>query len=148
MKPLPELANPRQGWGLTHDATRLITSDGSDKLFFLSPADFSTLGELPVLDQDQPVTNLNELEYVAGAVWANVFEQWTVVKISPQTGCVEAKADIDSLRGHMTAAERAQIARDNNFVPNGIAFEARTGQFILTGKYWPMLFFGRFVAVN
>lgn len=147
MKPLHELSNPRQGWGLTHDATRLIASDGSDRLFFLSP-DFTTLSELPVLDQDQPVMNLNELEYVDGAVWANVFEHWTVLKISPRTGCVEAKADISPLRGHMTAAERAGIARDDNFVPNGIAYQPATGQFILTGKYWPMLFFGRFVEVN
>ena len=147
MKPLPELTNPRQGWGLTHDATRLIASDGSDKLFFLS-ADFNTLSELPVLDQDQTVMNINELEYVDGAVWANLFEHWTVVKISPRTGCVEAKADIAPLRGHMTAQERAEIARDDNFVPNGIAFNPATGQFILTGKYWPMLFFGRFIEVN
>ena len=148
LKPLRELGNPREGWGLTHDATRLIASDGSDKLFFLSPADFSTLGELPVLDEGQPVRNINELEYVQGAIWANVFEQWTVLRISPQTGCVEAKADISPLRNHMTAAERAEIARDNNFVPNGIAWDAASGQFILTGKYWPMLFFGRFVEVN
>ena len=148
MKPLRELSNPRQGWGLTHDATRLIASDGSDKLFFLSPADFATQAALPVLDQEQPVMNLNELEYVDGAVWANVFEQWTVVKISPQTGCVEARADIAPLRSHMTRAERDQIGRDANFVPNGIAWNPATGQFILTGKYWPMLFFGRFAELN
>ena len=71
-----------------------------------------------------------------------------MLKISPRTGCVEAKADITPLRDHMTAQERAEIARDDNFVPNGIAFDAATGQFILTGKYWPMLFFGRFVEVN
>jgi glutaminyl-peptide cyclotransferase len=148
LKPLHELTNPREGWGLTHDATRLIASDGSDKLFFLSPDDFSTLETLPVLDQDQPVRNLNELEYVRDAIWANVFEHWTVLKISPRTGCVEAKADITPLRGHMTGAERAEIAKDDNFVPNGIAFDAVRGQFVLTGKYWPMLFFGQFVEVN
>jgi glutaminyl-peptide cyclotransferase len=148
MAPLHELTNPRQGWGLTHDATRLIASDGSSSLFFLSPGDFTNQQTLLVQDQDQPVMNLNELEYVDGAIWANVFEHWTVLKISPRTGCVEAKADIAPLRGHMTADERAQIARDDNFVPNGIAWDAATSQFILTGKYWPMLFFGRFVEVN
>jgi glutamine cyclotransferase len=146
LKPLHEFTNPREGWGLTHDATRLIASDGSDKLFFLSPTDFTTQLELPVLDEDQPVRNLNELEYVQGAIWANVFEHWTVLRISPRTGCVEAKADITPLRTHMTAAERSQIAQDPNFVPNGIAWNG--DQFILTGKYWPMLFFGRFVEVN
>ena len=147
-KPLGEMTNPREGWGLTHDATRLIASDGSDTLFYLSPTDFSTLGELPVRDHGQPVRNLNELEYVHGAIWANVFEAWTVLKIAPQTGCVLAKADISNLRGHMTPAERAQIGRDPNFVPNGIAWDEASSQFILTGKFWPVLFFGQFVEIN
>ena len=148
MKPLPELANPREGWGLTHDATRLIASDGSSNLFFLSPADFGTLATLPVREEDRAVPALNELEYVDGAVWANVFETWTVVKISPVTGCVEARADIRSLRGHMTAGERRIIDAEGNFVPNGIAHDPATGDFILTGKFWPMLFSGHFASLD
>jgi glutamine cyclotransferase len=148
MKPLSERTNPREGWGLTHDGTRLIASDGSSNLFFLSPADFSTLGTLPVLEEDRPVVALNELEYADGAIWANVFESWTVMKISPATGCVEARANIAPLREHMTAGERRAIDADPNFVPNGIAHNPATGAFILTGKNWPMLFSGHFVPLD
>lgn len=146
MKPLLELHNPREGWGLTHDAMRLIASDGSSQLFFLSPSDFSTLSTLDVRDGDQPVPRLNELEYVQGAIWANVFETWTLVKISPRTGCVEARVNLAPLQSWMTATERAQIGRDDNFIPNGIAWDAATGLFTVTGKYWPMLFSGHFAG--
>ena len=146
MKSLPELSNPREGWGLTHDATRLIASDGSSQIFFLSPADFTTLAALDVRDGDQPVPRLNELDFAEGAIWANVFETWTLVKISPATGCVLARANLAPLQAHMTAPERAAIARDDNFVPNGIAHDPATGLFTITGKNWPMLFSGHFVA--
>jgi len=146
MKPLGELTNPREGWGLTHDATRLIASDGSSSLFFLSPADFSTLGSVTVRDGRTRVSNLNELEYVDGAVWANVFETWMVVKIDPASGCVLARADLTPLRQRMSAADRRQIDFDGNFVPNGIAFDPATRQFILTGKDWPMLYSGHFAG--
>lgn len=145
LRPLEELTNPREGWGLTHDASRLIASDGSSRLYFLSPRDFSTLSSLEVRDGDDPVRNLNELEYAGGAVWANVFETWTVAKIDPASGCVTATADITRLKAHMTAGERAAIARDQNFVPNGIAFDPASGLFALTGKFWPMVFLGHFV---
>ena len=148
MKPLPELSNPREGWGLTHDATRLIASDGSSKLFFLSPRDFSTLGSLPVFEGRRQVANLNELEFAQGYIWANVFESWTVMKISPTTGCVEARANLEPLRNHMTAAERQGIDAESNFVPNGIAYDGASGDFILTGKFWPMLFSGHFVPLK
>lgn len=148
MKPQRELVNPREGWGLTHDAARLIASDGSSTLFFLSPADFSTLRTLPVLEEDRPVVALNELEYAEGAIWANVFESWTVLKISPTTGCVEARANIAPLRERMTARQRRAIDMEPNFVPNGIAHNPATGAFILTGKNWPMLFSGHFVPLD
>jgi glutamine cyclotransferase len=127
---------------------RLIASDGSSNLFFLSPDDFSTLGTLPVLEEDRPVVALNELEYADGAIWANVFESWTVMKISPVTGCVEARANIAPLREHMTAGQRRAIDAEPNFVPNGIAHDPATGAFILTGKNWPMLFSGHFVPLD
>lgn len=145
MRPLGEMRNPREGWGLTHDDTRLIASDGSSQLFFLSPADFATLGSVRVRDERGWVSDLNELEYVDGAVWANVFESWTAVKISPATGCVLARADLTPMREQMNVADLAVINSDANFVPNGIAWDAARKAFILTGKEWPMLFSGRFV---
>jgi glutamine cyclotransferase len=145
LRPLPDLTNPREGWGLTHDATRLIASDGSSRLFFLSPKDFSTLGVLTVTRAGSYVPNLNELEYAQGSIWANIFEAWEVVKISPVTGCVEASADLKHLRSRFDQADRRFVDSDENFIPNGIAYDAGTGLFTLTGKYWPLLFSGRFV---
>ena len=148
MRPLPELSNPREGWGLTHDDNELIASDGSSRLFFLSPKDFSTRRTLPVMQEGSNLENINELEYVQGAIWANVFESWTVIRISPTTGCVEARADLTPLKAMMTTMDRQIIGSDDNFVPNGIAYSPASGLFAVTGKYWPMLFTGRFLEVN
>jgi glutamine cyclotransferase len=144
MRRLPDLSNPREGWGLTHDDTQLIASDGSSRLFFLSPQDFSTKRVLTVLKNGRYVENLNELEFVDGAIWANVFEDWNLLKISPLTGCVEATADLKPLRARMTKADRQIIDSDPNFIPNGVAYDPATRLFTLTGKYWPLLFSGRF----
>jgi glutamine cyclotransferase len=148
MHPLPELKNPREGWGLTHDATRLIASDGSSRLFFLSPETFATLGAITVTEEGRYVENLNELEYADGAIWANVFEQWRLLKIAPATGCVEAQVFLRPLHDRMTEADQRYIDSDENFVPNGIAYDPQSGLFTLTGKYWPILFSGRFVEQN
>ena len=148
MRRLPELSNPREGWGLTHDDSDLIASDGSASIFFLSPQDFRTRRVLPVFAGDHEVRNINELEYAQGAIWANVFEDWSVIRISPVTGCVEARADLRPLRARMRAADRRLIDSDDNFVPNGIAFNSASGLFTLTGKYWPILYSGHFVAAD
>jgi glutamine cyclotransferase len=143
-KHLPELSNPREGWGLTHNVSDLIASDGSDTLFFLSPADFSVRRKLKVRVGDRGLPNLNELEWVDGAIWANVFEDWNLVRISPTSGCVEAVVDLRPLLKLMTREQLKAVSSDANFVPNGIAHDPGTGQFIVTGKYWPTLFFGGF----
>jgi glutamine cyclotransferase len=148
MHRLPELKNPREGWGLTHDDTQLIASDGSSRLYFLSPQDFTTQRVLPVTENGRYLENINELEYAQGAIWANVFEDWNVVRISPVTGCVEATADLRPLRARMSWPDRRFVDSDPNFVPNGIAFEPASGQFTVTGKYWPTLYSGRFLEIN
>lgn len=142
---LREFRNPRDGWGLTHDASRLIASDGSDRLFFLRPTDFSTLGSVPVREGAQAINQINELEYVDGAVFANVFETSRVLKIDVRSGCVLAAADLRGLYARFDEADRRAVAADSNFVLNGIAHDAKTGLFTVTGKYWPLLFTGRFV---
>ena len=148
MRRLSELKNPREGWGLTHDETHLIASDGSSRLFFLSPYDFSTMRTLQVLSGGRFLENINELEYAQGFIWANVFEDWDLVKISPVTGCVEARVDLKPLRARMTKTDRDAIDSDPNFIPNGVAYDPATGLFTLTGKYWPLLFSGRISEVN
>jgi glutamine cyclotransferase len=144
-KALREFRNPRDGWGLTHDGRRLIASDGSDRLLFLRPSDFATTGSVAVREGEQAINQINELEYVDGAVFANVFETWRVLKIDPGTGCVLAAADLSALHGRFAEADRDIIDAESNFVLNGIAHDPKTGLFTVTGKYWPVLFTGRFV---
>lgn len=148
MRRIRELSNPREGWGLTHDSSHLIASDGSNRLYFLSPDDFSTKKVLAVFNQAKPVKNLNELEYAQGAIWANIFGDWNVIRISPTNGCVEARIDLEPLRGLMSAADRYAIDIDDNFVPNGVAFDPANGMFTVTGKHWPMLYTGRFSQIK
>jgi glutamine cyclotransferase len=144
-RPLKEFRNPREGWGITHDASRLIVSDGSDRLFFHRPSDFALQGSVQVRGPSGSVAGLNELEYVDGAVFANIFTTWEIVKISPQTGCVLAVANLAGLRSRMSAAERDRLDSESNFVLNGIAWNPATGLFTLTGKYWANLYTGRFI---
>jgi glutamine cyclotransferase len=142
---LREFRNPREGWGLTHDAGRLIASDGSDRLFFIRPSDFATLGSVTVREGGRSIDQINELEYADGAVFANVFQTWRVLKIDPRSGCVLAAADLSGLHARFTQADRDIIDAEGNFVLNGIAHDPKTGLFTVTGKDWPVLFTGRFV---
>ena len=103
---------------------------------------------LQVLSGGRFLENINELEYAQGFIWANVFEDWDLVKISPVTGCVEARVDLKPLRARMTKTDRDAIDSDPNFIPNGVAYDPATGLFTLTGKYWPLLFSGRISEVN
>jgi glutamine cyclotransferase len=142
---LREFKNPREGWGITHDGQRLIVSDGSDRLFFHRPTDFATTGSVQVRVPGGAIFGLNELEYVKGEIFANVFTTWRIVKLSPQSGCVLAVADLSSLRARLPAAELERLDGESNFVLNGIAHDPATGLFTLTGKYWNYLFTGRFI---
>jgi len=144
-KPIRTMRNGLEGWGLTNDGTNLIFSDGSDRLFYVSPTDFRTLRSVPVKLGNAPLASLNELELVDGKIYANVFLTWDIVRIEPRTGCVEAIARLDRLLDRMTAEERRYLQSDTNFVLNGIAYDARQKTFYLTGKNWITIFAGRFV---
>ncbi len=122
-----------EGWGLTHDGRRLIMSDGSDTLYFLDPATLTTSGSLRVHAEATPVTRLNELEYLNGWVYANVWQTDRIVKIDPATGRVAAWLDLSGL---LSADDRAQSVD----VLNGIAYDAATDRLFVTGKLWPKLF--------
>ena len=121
-----------EGWGLCFDGTRLVMSDGSDRLTLRDPATFAVQGELRVTREGVPVDQLNELECAAGAVWANVWHSDEIVRIDPASGRVTAVADASLLLspGERLAAE----------VLNGIAYDPAGRRFFLTGKYWPKLF--------
>lgn len=123
-----------EGWGLTFDGEKLIMSDGSEELRFLDPETFKETGRVTVTLSGQPLRLINELEYVDGKVWANVFVQDFLVRIDPDTGIIDAVAD---LRGLYPRDQRKEPMRD---VLNGIAYEEQTGRLFVTGKNWPQLF--------
>lgn len=123
---------PREGWGLTTDGSQLIASDGSASLYFMTP-DLRVTRRLTVKLSGRPMRFLNELEYIDGKIWANVYTSDLILIINPDTGNVEATVDCsgllpDSLRGPDTD------------VLNGIAFDPSTGKIYLTGKNWPRLY--------
>lgn len=145
---LRTMRNAREGWGLTHDGAganeRLVFSDGSSRIFFADPKNFATLGSIEVRRGDQPVEMINELEWVDGKIWANVFETRDILRIDPATGCVEAQAYMNTLWDHMAPKDRDVTGQDGNFVLNGIAWDPAQKLFYLTGKEWPVVFSGRF----
>jgi glutamine cyclotransferase len=122
-----------EGWGLTHDSSRLIMSDGTAALRFLDPESQKETGRLQVRDGSAPVDKLNELEYVKGEILANVWQSNTIARISPRTGVVTGWVN---LAGLLTAAD---VARGVD-VLNGIAYDAAGDRLFVTGKLWPKLF--------
>lgn len=122
-----------EGWGLTHDGQRLIMSDGTAVLRFLDPLTFRQVYELQVHDGGQPIANLNELEFVRGEIWANVWRTDRIVRIDPQTGRVTAWIDLSGL---LSPAERTGTVDELN----GIAWDAQRDRVFVTGKRWPKLF--------
>jgi glutamine cyclotransferase len=122
-----------EGWGITHDGERLIMSDGTSKLHFLDPQTFEEIGQLAVFDDNGPVTRLNELEYVQGEIYANVWQTDRIARISPATGRVVGWIDLE---GILTAEDRSEPVD----VLNGVAYDADTDRLFVTGKLWPKLF--------
>lgn len=124
---------PGEGWGLTHDRKRLIMSDGTAVLRFLDPRSLEETGRLPVLDGVLPVAELNELEFVRGEIFANIYRTDLIARISPQTGRVVGWIDLSGL-----LPERGKGAEVD--VLNGIAYDTRRDRLFVTGKLWPKLF--------
>jgi glutamine cyclotransferase len=129
-----------EGWGLTKDSGRIILSDGSSTLRFLDPQTLQQTGKLNVSDQGRPVVELNELEYVQGEIWANIWQTDRIARISPFTGTVAGWID---LKGLLTPAERGSAD-----VLNGIAYDAAANRIFVTGKLWPKLFEIKIVPAN
>ena len=125
-----------QGWGLTTMGDTLVMSDGSHKLYLLDPDSFSILKTIEVYDNKGAVTNLNELEYINGKIWANVWLTDRIVVINPKTGAVTEELLLPAL---LTAAEKARLDSDDD-VLNGIAYNEQKGTIYVTGKHWPKLF--------
>lgn len=133
-KPIRTFNWPYEGWGITHNETDLIISDGSAKLYFVNPDDFRLKSTIRVIENDSPVYSLNELEYVAGSVYANVYQADKIVKIDPSSGLVTAKFEFgETLKSRFQSTDRTDVL-------NGIAYDSATKKFLVTGKRWPKMF--------
>jgi glutamine cyclotransferase len=130
---LDEFSYPTEGWGLTHDDSHLILSDGSSVLRYLDPATFETVRTLRVTAGNGPVKNLNELEYIEGEIYANIWETDLIARISPDSGKVLDFIDLTGL-----LPDRDRTAETN--VLNGIAYDSQNKRIFVTGKFWPKLF--------
>ena len=123
---------PTEGWGLTHDGEHLIMSDGTATLRFLDPMTFKSQREITVHDGDEPIAKLNELEFVEGEIWSNVWYDDRIARISPADGRVVGWIDLADIYPHS--------ARRGDDVLNGIAYDAASRKIYVTGKNWPQLY--------
>ena len=123
---------PHQGWGITTDGKQLIASDGSSRLYFMDK-DLNIVRTVNVRLHGKPLNYLNELEYIDGRVWANVYTTNMIVLIDPDTGMVDGVVDCTGLLPQ-------KLKTPDTDVLNGIAYDRDTGKIYLTGKNWPLLF--------
>jgi glutamine cyclotransferase len=122
-----------EGWGITNDGRSLIISDGSNRIRFLDPDSFRVTKTIAVADGQTPVNELNELEYVNGEIYANIWHDQRIVTIDPQNGRVTGWIDLSGLL-------QPGAVQDEEAVLNGIAFDQSGNRLFVTGKLWPQLF--------
>lgn len=130
---LREFRYETEGWGLTYDGKQLILSDGSSDLTYIDPNSFEPVRKLPVTINSRHVDNLNELEFIEGEIWANVWQTDLILRINPGTGKVTSFLD---LKGILSASMRT----GSEDVLNGIAYDARQKRIFVSGKQWPRIF--------
>ncbi len=123
-----------EGWGLTNNGEQIIMSDGSNIIRFINPANFKVIRTISVTDDNyNPVHNLNELEYIKGELWANIWQSDRIARIEPESGHVNSWIDISELRKYLQDNPDAEVS-------NGIAYDSLHDRLFLTGKNWPFLF--------
>ena len=130
---LRQFSYPTEGWGITYDGERLIMSDGTSRLHFLNPQTLETTGYIEVSDNNKPVSRLNELEYVNGKIYANVWRTDRIAVIEPRDGRVTAWIDLSGLLQTQDYSGPVDVL-------NGIAYDAQADRLFVTGKLWPFLF--------
>lgn len=133
-KPITTFKWPYQGWGITNNGTDLIISDGTANLYFVNPSDFKVKNTISVVDNNGPINDINELEFINGFVYANVYLTDNILKIDPESGHVIGKMNFANL---LSDAEKIPQRTD---VLNGIAYDSSTNTMLITGKRWPKLF--------
>jgi len=134
LKKIKELSWDHEGWGITNNGKDLIVSTGSSNLYFVDPETFKEKNIIGVMDNNGPVGNLNELEFVDGAVYANIYLSDYIVKIDPSNGHVIGKVNLSGI------LQKSGKPYNPDNVLNGIAYNAKKKSFYLTGKNWPALF--------
>jgi|WetSurMetagenome_2_1015567.scaffolds.fasta_scaffold211607_2 glutaminyl-peptide cyclotransferase len=122
-----------EGWGLTYDGKNFIMTDGSNTLYYIEPISFTEVNRIEVMDNIGPVNYLNELEYIDGKLYANIYQTNYIIIINPKTGEVTGKIDFSGLLSKTDY-------RENTDVLNGIAYNPDNGHLFVTGKNWPKLF--------
>jgi glutamine cyclotransferase len=122
-----------EGWGLTNDGRMLIMSDGTSTLKFIDPKDFSVKRSVEVTRKGRPVDQINELEMVDGMIFANLYTSGEVIRIDPKDGRVTGTLDLSALRRQLPRPNQADVL-------NGIARDPATGNLLVTGKLWPLMF--------
>ena len=135
--PIKTLNWSSEGWGITHDSSSLIVSDGiTSNIYFVSPDDFKTIKTISVQDNNGPVLNLNELELINGYLYANQWQTDNILKIDPSNGHVVGILNFKGLLDQYAAKDRT----GDTDVLNGIAYNSQTKELYVTGKRWPRLF--------
>ena len=130
---LHEFSYPTEGWGITHDGKRLIMSDGTSTLHFLDPETLEEIGSVQVYDSNGPLVRLNELEYINGEVYANIWQTDLITRIELDTGRVTGWIDLTGLLSTEDLTQSVDVL-------NGIAYDAEHDRLFVTGKLWPKLF--------
>ena len=130
---LHEFSYPTEGWGITHDSKRLIMSDGTSTLHFLDPETLEEIGSIQVFDGNGPLVRLNELEYINGEVYANIWQTDLITRIELDTGRVTGWIDLTGLLSTEDLTQSVDVL-------NGIAYDAEHDRLFVTGKLWPKLF--------
>jgi len=128
-----EFSYNTEGWGLAYDGKNLILSDGSSDLFYFDPQTLRPIRKMAVRMNGQPVTELNELEFIEGEIWSNVWQQDLILQIDPSTGLVKSFLD---LKGILAPSDKTGTEN----VLNGIAYDAEHQRIFVTGKLWPRIF--------
>jgi glutamine cyclotransferase len=126
---------PYEGWGMTTDGTSLIMDTGGSNIYYINPENFKIEKTVGVFDNNGYVDSINELEYVDGYLYGNIYTKNYIIKINPKTGLIEAKADMVDL--HKKANLPSPPDTD---VINGIAYDSAKKSFYITGKNWPTMF--------
>jgi glutamine cyclotransferase len=133
-KVVRQFSYPGEGWGLTHDEHAVVMSDGTPELRFLDPATLKETHRLRVTADGQPLQQINELEWIDGEIWANIWQTDRIARIDPKTGKVTGWVDLSGL---LSVKDRLSSTPD---VLNGIAWDAAGKRLFVTGKLWPRLF--------